>query len=162
MAQSASRPMLTILEEKLDHYRDWTVKILSSAPDAWMYRPAGWTECTIGWHMGHVAWKLDSYGAIYLGREPALDSEWQRRFYSEAALDPAEAPSVADLRAVFADTHRHFLAALAGLSDDDLPRTDPAWPDGTLLGAIANVIMHEGEHLAGIEALVWSFQHDVA
>jgi hypothetical protein len=158
MAESASRALLEILAEKLDHYRGWTREYTDAAPDAWIYRPTAWTECTIGWHMGHLAWKLDSYAGIYLNLPATLDAEWKRRFYSEAPLNSEEAPAIAQLREVFSGAHQRFLEGLAPLTDDDLPRADPAWPDGTILGALANLIMHEGEHLAGIEALVWGFK----
>lgn len=78
--------------------------------------------------------------------------------YSEVPLDPRDAPPLDDLRAVFAATHAAFIAALSGAVDADLARADPAWPDGTLLGGVVNLIMHEGEHLAGIDALAWWFR----
>lgn len=159
MRSRASRTHLDILLDRLSHYRGWTLTSIEAAPQDWLYRRAGWTECTLGWHMGHLAWKQDSYAHLYCGLPQQLDADWQRRFYSAAPLDLAEAPSTAELRAVFDQALVHFTTAFADLTDAELARSDPTWPDGTLLGALVNVIMHEGEHLAGIDALVWSFTH---
>jgi hypothetical protein len=159
MPESASQPLIAILGDKLVAYRGWTLKAIDGVPDDWIYRIAGWSECTIGWHMGHLSWKLDSYAELYFGQPQQLDSAWQRGFYSDAPLDLSEAPTLERLWEVFEGSHARFAAALAACTDNDLPRADPSWPDGTLLGAVANVLMHEGEHLAGIEALVWHFRN---
>ncbi|RIK38283.1 MAG: hypothetical protein DCC58_16875 [Chloroflexi bacterium] len=153
------RALVAILQQNLSDYRRWTDATLAKAPDRWIFRAAPWTTCTLGWHMGHLAWKLDSYGAAYFGATAHLDADWKRRFYSDTPLDPADAPPLDQLRAVHTATHQRFVTALAQLIDDDLATAHSDWPDGTLLGGILNVIMHEGEHLAGIDAMVWYFQH---
>ncbi len=139
------------------HYRGWTNTLLAKTPGDWIYRQVDWTECTIGWHMGHLAWKQDSYGPIYFGEPQQLDAAWKVGFYSEAPLDIATAPPPADLRATFGAIFERFVAQVATLDDVALTRCDPDWPDGTILGALTNVMVHEGEHLAGIEALRWAF-----
>ncbi len=149
--------MLTILEDRLRHYRGWTNTLLAKTPDDWFYRQVSWSECTIGWHIGHLAWKQDSYGLIYFGEAQRLDTLWKQDFYSEAPLDIATAPPPADLRATFGAIFERFVAQVATLDDVALTRCDPDWPDGTIFGALTNVMVHEGEHLAGIEALRWAF-----
>lgn len=155
-----TREMTALLESQLRRYRGWTSESVTEPPDEWLYRQVDWTESTIGWHMGHLAWKHDSYAMIYFGAPQRLDASWKARFYSEKPLEIATAPPVADLRATFDATFERFMRQVAALDDAALTRADPAWPDGTILGALTNVIFHEGEHLAGIEALRWAIRHD--
>jgi len=151
------RSIVEIMEGRLREYRGWTNTLLAKTPDDWLYRQVDWSECTIGWHMGHLAWKQDSYGSIYFGETQQLDAAWKADFYSEAPLDIATAPPSSELRTTFAAIFERFVAQVAALDDEALTRTDPDWPDGTILGALTNVMVHEGEHLAGIEALRWAF-----
>jgi hypothetical protein len=147
--------LVPLLVDQLRRYRGWTQSLLDETPEDWVYRRVDWTECTIGWHAGHLAWKQDAYGAIYFGAEQRLDSDWKRLFYSADPLDLAAAPPVAELRRVVTEVFERFASQVAALDDAALPRASSDWPDGTVLGAITNVIFHEGEHLAGIEALRW-------
>ena len=151
------RPIVAILEGRLRHYRSWTGELLAKTPDDWLYRQVDWSECTIGWHMGHLAWKQDSYGLIYFGAPQQLDATWKTGFYSEAPLDIASAPPAIELRATFDAVFERFMAQVATLDDVALAQANPDWPDGTILGALTNVMVHEGEHLAGIETLRWAF-----
>ena len=153
----ATRDLSAALVSDLRRYRGWTEASLARVPDAWVYRRAGWTRCCIGWHMGHLAWKQDAYVATYFGLPARLDADWERRFYGPDPLDPTEGPPLPDLRRAFDDAFSCFLSALGEVRDADLLSGDPAWPDGTRLGAVTNVIFHEGEHCAGIDALRWSF-----
>jgi len=149
--------IVDILADRLRCYRGWTRRLTDATPDDWLYREVGWSECTIGWHMGHLAWKQDSYGHIYFGEPQQLDQSWKARFYSEARLDVRFAPPATELRATFDAVFERFMAQVAAIDDAGLTRSDPDWPDRTMLGALTNVIFHEGEHLAGIESLRWAF-----
>lgn len=155
---NVDRALVAILTVELRRTREWTERSLARLPAGAWWRPAPWTECTAGWHLGHLAWKLDDDAARYFGAARALDAGWEARFYGAAPLDPADAPDDAALLRAFRETHARFVALVAELRDADLARSSPDWPDGSVLGAIANVLVHEGEHLAGIDAVRWWFE----
>lgn len=163
MADRTGRETIELLELQLRDVRRWTDKLLARAQEDWLYRRVAWTDNTIAWHMGHLAWQQDQDGAAAFGSVAQLDSDWTRFFGFDCEVFPPDAyPPAQRVRAVFASTCARFLEQLGQVDEDRaLLQRSNTRPDRAVLTIVVNIIYHEGEHSAGIGTLVDAFERGV-
>jgi hypothetical protein len=161
------RTTIELLEQQFREVRRWTRKLTDRVPDEWFYRRVDWTDNTIGWHMGHIAWQQDIDTELCFDVDRVLDPEWDRLFGFGCDVYDADAyPPVERTRTVFDVTLRRFLEQLGQIDEDaalivTLPRS-PAYSqlDWTILTSVVHLICHEGEHANGIGTLLAHFERE--
>lgn len=163
--RNRERTTIELLERQFREIRGWTTKLTDRVPDAWFYRRVEWTDNTIGWHMGHLAWQIDVDTELAFDLDRTLTPEWDQLFgYGCDVYDTEAYPPIARTRAVFDVTLRRYLEQLGQVEDDTaliqiLPRS-PSYStlDWTVLTSVVHLICHEGEHASGIGTLLRSFE----
>lgn len=155
------RETLELLEGQLRQMRGWTRELLNRVPDEWLYRRAEWTDCTIGWHMGHLAWEIDVEADAAFGIGRRLDSDWDQLFAAGARpVASEEYPSPERVRRAFSITINRFLEQLGQTEDDSVLMRRRRGGPKTLLERVLVLIYHEGEHANGIETLLRWFERE--
>jgi hypothetical protein len=167
MNRMRERTTVELLEQQLREYRRWTKKLTDQTPEEWFYRRVKWTDNTIGWHMGHLAWQQDVDIELAFGIDRALDPEWDRLFgYGCEVYDADAYPPIGRVRAVFDTALQRYLEQLGQIEEDaaliqKLPRS-PAYStlNWTILTSVIHLIAHDAEHANGIGTLLAHFARD--
>lgn len=148
------------LVNELRAMHHWTERLLARIPEERWLEPVPWSECLVAWHIGHLGWYPDALLARYSGRQRELGDDWTQHFWSDQPLDPATAPSRAEILRVYADTLERFCAWFLTLSEAELYRVHQHadGESGTPFSALLMLIFHEGEHYAHLEAMRWWWQ----
>ncbi len=155
------RETLELLESHLREVRNRTRDLIARAPDEWLDRRVEWTDCTIGWHMGHLALTLDEQADAAFGIGRRLDSDWERLFATDTGpAAPDEYPSPERIRRAFSITLNRFLEQLGQVEDDSMLMRRRRGGPKTLLERVLIVIYHEGEHANGIATLLRRFERE--
>lgn len=155
------RETLELLEGELRQMRGWTRDLIARAPDEWLNRQAAWTDCTISWHMGHLALELDQQADAAFGIGRRMGEEWDRLYAGGASLAaPEEYLSTDRVRNAFGVTLNRFLEQLGQVEDDTMLMRRRRGGPKTLLERVLIVIYHEGEHANAIGTLLRWFERE--
>ncbi len=153
------RQTLELLESELRKVRGRTRELIAHTPDEWLYRRVEWTDCTIGWHMGHLALELDEQADAAFGIGRRMGEEWERLFATGASpAAPDEYPAPERVRTAFSITLNRFLEQLGQVEDDSVLMRRRRGGPRTLLERVLVLIYHEGEHANGIGTLLRWFE----
>jgi hypothetical protein len=124
---------IELITTQIRSVRRYTEGLLETIEESdWFWMPAG--QIThVAWQVGHLAYAEYRLTLERIRGEMNEDAElipeaFRRRFARESVPDPdpAQAPTPAEVRAVFDRVHRQALAELAHLSDADLDVLLPA------------------------------------
>jgi hypothetical protein len=161
------RMTIEMLERQFREVRRWTRKATDRVPDEWFYRRVTWTDNTIGWHMGHLAWQIDVDTELAFGIDRALDAAWDQLFgVGSEPYDAVAYPPIERVRRVFDTTLQRYLEELGQIEEDAaILRTLPHAPaylrlEWTILTSVLHLMVHEGEHANGIGTLLASFERE--
>jgi hypothetical protein len=159
------RMTIELLERQFREVRRWTRTSTDRVPDDWFYRRVDWTDNTVGWHMGHLAWQIDIDTELCFDIDRALDPEWDQLFgYGSEPWDASAYPPIERVRRVFDTTLQRYLEQLGQIEEDSaILRTLPRAPEHTrlewtILTSVVHLITHEGEHANGIGTLLRFFE----
>lgn len=152
------RMALELLESQLRQVRSWTRELIAGMPDEWMHRRVDWTDCTIAWHMGHLAWEQDVFADSAFGIGRRLGDDWERLFSAgSVVLEPEAYPPPERIRAAFSIALNRFLEQLGQTEDDTVLMRRRRGGPKTLLEQVLVLIYHEGEHASSIGTLIRCF-----
>ena len=154
----AGRTEMEIATQQIQFARTYTLGLLEDIPEEdWFRMPSG-LHTHIAWQVGHLA--MAEYGlCLFRQRGRAeIDTELMssafRKKFSKGTVpnpDPAENPSVAEIREVLSRVHQQALLELEGFDDAsrqetiDMPYSVHANQLGALYFCAAHEMLHAGQ-----------------
>lgn len=154
-----ARTYLDLAMKNIEFSRRYTEQLLSDvAAEEWFIKPSG-SPTHLAWQMGHLA--MAQYGLTMLrirGKEPSdsefITNDFLRKFAkgSQPSSNPADYPSVEEIRHVFQQVHERSLSELANYTDGELEvkLPEPHAVFDTKLGSIFFCSFHETMHAGQI------------
>ncbi len=152
-----------ILAQQIDGTRDWTLKLLAEfSGQDWHYQPAPGLGHAL-WLCGHLAVAQNLLIHMRcLGGESVIEAEFGDHFpigETVKSADEYDYPQPEYVLRLMADTHAKTLAAIRGMSDEQLAQ--PAFgKDGSVhphytdkLGAVSHCMRHEAFHAGQIATI---------